>query len=241
FTDLLHNKLPLVDPELMVSSSLGGLLSENASYRARFLTRARKQGLAISTGPLPDAFQSKWRIWLFPGLGYAPVATLAIALLLVAVGVLGYSLRQRNARCRTWAGDRVAMSRQISDSTRPDPNPAQDTRSGSPSPLDAVPTPRVFAPSKTDAELVRARRDYAKAEARAEAHQEQLQTAMLELKTLGSQHEEASNSRDQLKDRLAQGEQDDTHVNAELQKRRQSRSDDAATIDAQALEIRKMS
>src|SRR4030095_15943548 len=65
-TDLLHNKLPLVDPELMVSSSLGGLLSENASYRARFLTRARKQGLAISTGPLPDAFQSKWRIWLFP-------------------------------------------------------------------------------------------------------------------------------------------------------------------------------
>jgi hypothetical protein len=64
FIDLLHNKLPLVDPELKGSSRLGGLFSENSSYRKRFLTRARRQGLAISTGNFPSTFVGKLGFWL---------------------------------------------------------------------------------------------------------------------------------------------------------------------------------
>ena len=42
FIDILHNKLPLVDPELKGPSKPAGFFSETSSYRERFLTRARK-------------------------------------------------------------------------------------------------------------------------------------------------------------------------------------------------------
>src|SRR5215813_4377585 len=51
FIDLLHNKLPLADPDLMGSSRQSGFFSENSAYRARFLTRARKSGLKVSESP----------------------------------------------------------------------------------------------------------------------------------------------------------------------------------------------
>jgi hypothetical protein len=178
---------------------------------------------------------------LFPGLGYAQVAVLTIAVLLVAIGVLGYSLRQSNVRYRTLAADLVAMSRQISNANRPEPHPARETRSEGPSPLVTAPTQSVATPSKTDAELVRARRSYAAAEARAKVLEEQLGTAMAELKTLSSRQEEASNLGSQLKARLADAEAAAARINDELQKLRQGRSDDTAKIAAQAVEIRELS
>src|SRR5437870_2087260 len=45
FIDLLHNKLPLVDPILTGSSKRTGFFSETSSYRERFLARARKEGV----------------------------------------------------------------------------------------------------------------------------------------------------------------------------------------------------
>src|SRR5215471_10721992 len=74
FTDLLHYKLPLADPDPMSSSRLAGVFSENSSYRERFLTRARKQGLAVSDKPLADTARSRWRFWFLPGPAYAHVA-----------------------------------------------------------------------------------------------------------------------------------------------------------------------
>src|SRR6516225_5031884 len=118
FIDLLHNKLPLVDPELKGSSRLGGFFSGNSSYRKRFLTRARRQGLAISTGSFPVTFGGKLGFWLLPGLRYTQVVTLAIVLLLATVGILSYALRQANTRYRTLASDIAAMSRQISQLDR---------------------------------------------------------------------------------------------------------------------------
>src|SRR5437764_15150987 len=52
FTDLFHNKLPLMNPELMGVSKLR-LFSGTSSYRERFLARARKEGLSVS--------QDSWR------------------------------------------------------------------------------------------------------------------------------------------------------------------------------------
>ena len=48
FIDLLHDKLPLADPEVLRSSKLSSFFSEDSSYRERFLARARKEGLNIS-------------------------------------------------------------------------------------------------------------------------------------------------------------------------------------------------
>ena len=241
FIDLLHNKLPLADPELMGSSKLAGLFSETSSYRERFLTRARKQGLAVSPRPLRGTRGSRWTNWLLPGLGFPQVATLAIVMLLVAVGILGYSLGQSNARYRTLAANMVARSRQIDQQDTHGRGPAQESRSQRLSLPDAAPVPPVAAPSGTDQELVKARQDYAAAEARAMEYQEQLQAAALELQASRAQFEQASDSRIQLANKLAETEQAVTGVNGELQGLRDSRSKDAATIVAQDREIRQLS
>jgi len=103
FIDLLHHKLPLVDPELTDSTRLPRFFSKHSSYRERFLARARKQGLAVSQASWRDTFRSKPRISWWPAVGYPQAAMLAICLLLAALGVLGYSLHRSNARAKTLA------------------------------------------------------------------------------------------------------------------------------------------
>jgi hypothetical protein len=235
FTDLLHHKLPLADPEPMNSSKLTGLFSENSSYRERFLTRARKQGLAVSDKPLGDTARSRLRIWFLPGPAYAHVAIWAIALLLVIVGILGYSLRQSNAHYRTLSSDLAAMSRQIIQQR------GSGRSSESVPALDQAPTSLPVAPSKTDSELVKAREDYAAAAVLAQARQEQLQAAAAELQASREQLEEASNSQKQLLNELSESKQVVARVNGELQNLRDSRSKDSMTIATQDLEIRQLS
>lgn len=241
FLDLLHNKLPLADPELMGSSKRAGLFFKNSSYRERFLARARQRGLAVSHGARRDTLGSKLGTWLLPGLSYAQVAALAIALLLVTAGILSYSLRQSNARYRILAADMIAMRRQISQQDRAGRSPAQESQSASLPSLDTDPTPPVAAASETDPELVKARQDYAAAEARAKALQEQLQADASELQAVRAQFVDASDSRNQLENKLAEAEQLIARVNGELQSVREGRSKDAVAIAAQGLEIREMS
>src|ERR1700674_3961342 len=89
FTDLLHDKLPLADPELTGSSRLASIFSKNSSYRERFLARARKEGIAVSQGSWRGALRNRLR-YSSSGLGYAHFLAPAMALLLITVGVLGY-------------------------------------------------------------------------------------------------------------------------------------------------------
>ena len=241
FIDLLHNKLPLVDPELKGSSKLGGFFSENSSYRKRFLTRARRQGLAISPGNFPSTFGGKLGSWLWPGLRYTQVATLAIVLLLATVGILSYALRQTNARYRTLASNIAAMSRQISQQDRLGGGPARGSQSGGHSSPDMPPAPLVAAPSVTDRELVKARQDFATAEARAQALREQLEATAFELQTLRAQLDQAGDSRIQMANKLAETEQQVIRTSDELQRLKQSHSEDTATIAAKGLEIRELS
>ncbi len=241
FIDLLHNKLPLADPELMGSSKLAGLFSENSLYREPFLTRVRKQGLAVSHRPWRDSFGSKWGIWWLPGVHYTQIAALAIALLLVTAGLLGYSLHQSNARYRTLAADMAAMSRQISQQHTPGRSSVQEGPPRSLSSLDTAPAPPVAALSETDPELVKARQHYATAKARAKALQEQLQATALELRAARVQLVKASDSRIQLANKLAETEQAVTRVNDELQRLHRSRSEDAVTIASQGLQMQELS
>ena len=229
FIDLLHSKLPLVASERIGSSRLTGFFFERSSYRERFLARARKHGLAVSR-PLGIGF---WPI------GYAQVAALAMALLLVAAGILGYALRRSNARNATLAADLAATSERFSQQGSPERIPM---------PLETPSTPPVVAPavlppvnSNLKPELDKAREDYAAAEARSKAVQEQLQAAASELASFRAQQEQASDSRRQLEKKLAETELALTGANDELQKIRQGRADDAATVAAQAREIRELS
>src|SRR5215470_195470 len=59
FIDLLHDKLPLADPDVVGASRLSGFFSEDSSHRERFLARARKEGLNISQQPSRDSVRRK--------------------------------------------------------------------------------------------------------------------------------------------------------------------------------------
>src|ERR1700730_3132500 len=161
FTNLLHDKLPLADPELMGSSRLASIFSRNSSYRERFLARARKEGIAISQSSWSGALRNRLGV----GLLLAPV----MALLLVTVGVLGYNLRQSNSRYTALAADMAALKQNVSQQASPVP----PTMPSSP---ETAPAPPIAGPM-TDAELVKARQDTTAAEARSRALEERLQAA----------------------------------------------------------------
>src|SRR5262249_12079196 len=113
FTDLLHNKLPLVDPGLERFSKLLGFFSESTSYRERFLARMRKEGILRSHEVAPETLRTNRRRWFWPALPYQRLAILALATLLVAVGVLGYRLLQTKARYQKLKADQAALKEQL--------------------------------------------------------------------------------------------------------------------------------
>jgi hypothetical protein len=232
FIDLVHNKLPLVGSERIACSRLAGFFLKRSSYRERFLARARKQGLVVLQ-PLG--------IGLRP-IGYAQIATVAMALLLVTVGFLGYGLRRSNARYTTLVADMAAMSQRVSQQGSPGRSPAREVEPVSPATLETAPLRAAAAGrAPTDAELEKAREDYAAAEARSKALQEQLQSAAAELESFRAQQEQASVLRNQLEKKLADAELAMTRASDDLQSIRQGRADDAAALAAQARQIRELS
>ena len=175
-------------------------------------------------------------------IGYAQIATVALALLLVTVGFLGYGLRRSNARYTTLAADMAAMSQRFSQQGNPERSAAQEGQPEGQPPLTTAPPSVAAAPRLvTDAELAKVRNDSAAAEARSKALQEQLQAAASELESFRAQQEQVSGSRNQLEKKLAEAELAITRASDELQKIRQRSTDDAATVAAQSREIRELS
>src|SRR5262249_1558929 len=176
FTDLLHNKLPLVDPELERFSKLPGFFSESTSYRARFLTRVRKEGILRSHEVAPETVRTSRRNWFWPALPYPRLATLALATLLVAVGVLGYRLLQTNARYRKLAEAHAALSKQLPEQSALEKKLPYTEHDASIAPVNRMPLQRndVSVTGATEAELAKALTDRATAEARARSLEDQL-------------------------------------------------------------------
>jgi hypothetical protein len=156
-----------------------------------------------------------------------------MVLLLVTIGVLGYSLRQSKSRYTTLAADMVALKEQFSEQARP----GRATLPPSPA---TAPEPPVARPM-TDPDLVKARQDTMAAEARSRALEQQLQAFASELEALRVQRMQASDSRDQLEKKLTESEQTLVRAGDELQRTREERSANAATLAAQRLEIRHLS
>jgi hypothetical protein len=220
-----------------------GFFSENSSYRERFLARVRKEGFPISREPLRDTVRSKWRPWLWAGLAYPKLATVAVAVLLATVGLLSYSLRQTTARYRKLANDHAALSNQLSRQSGLTSSVHQQSPAASVTPPDTTSTAAtgLTARLETEAELAKVRADRGTAEARSKTLEDQLAKVASELEALRAQSQEASFSREQLEKKLKEAEQLANAAKDDLQEVRQARSKDGLTIAAQDLEIQKMS
>ena len=237
FTDLVHNRLPLADPELTGSSHPAGLPFENSAYRERFVTRARKAGLAVSHGALGGTSQSRSGSGWSPRLSYAHAA---IALLAVAAGILGYAWLQSNTRYTKLTAELAAIRDEIRNQERPEYRPPQESQPESRPALDAVHEPPVaFAAIASDLSHVRG--EYADVAARANELQEQLNAATLALEDSRGQSGELRDSRSKLTIQLADAERVIAQVKEELQSARESRSRDSSEITLQATRIRYLS
>jgi hypothetical protein len=232
-----------VDSALAGPSKLSGFFSEDSSYRERFLARARREGLAVSQEPLPDTVGRKLRRWFWPGLGNPQLAILAVAVLLVTVGMLGYSLRETNKRYRNLAADEATLSKQLSQQSSlansvPPERPAPTLTPPDQAPADATGLP---AARETKAELDKVRTDRAAAEARSKVLEDKLTKVASELEALRAQNDETSLSREQLEKKLKDAEQVAKGITDDLQQNRQARSKDSLTIAAQDIEIQRLS
>jgi Tfp pilus assembly protein PilV len=243
FIDLLHDKLPLAHPDVAGSSTLPGFFSVNSSYRERFLARARKEGVAVSLEPPRDSGRSKWWSWLWPTFGKPQLAAVAVAVLLVAVGLLGYSLYESNMRYRRMVSDQAELVRQLSQQAGVASRLPEASRATSLPPRDTVAAvpPSVPPAPKTGAELTEVRSGRAAAEARSKSLEDQLTKVTSELEALRAQNEQTSVSREQVEKKLKEAEQLANAVKEDLQGIREARTKDSLTIAAQDLEIQKLS
>jgi len=101
--------------------------------------------------------------------------------------------------------------------------------------------PAILPPVNLTPALDKTREDDAASEARAQALQEQFQATASELESFRAQQEQASDSRHQLEKKLADAELAITRASDELQRTREGRAGDAATVTAQAREVRELS
>jgi hypothetical protein len=247
FIDLFHNKLPLADPEVVDSSTRQGFFSEYPSYRERFLARARRQGLAVLNSPMQQKPRRRFTIWTRPGFGYAQLATLAVAALLVVVGLLAYNLHQSDLRYMKLAADKAAMSKSsgqqgVESPTSPKINVSPESNSASPAPPAIDPTQATaLRRIEAESELAKVHGDRASAEARAKAMEDQLARLASELDALRAQNKETNVSREELEKKLKEAEHVADAVKDDLQEIRKARSKDSLTITVQDLEIQKLS
>jgi len=237
FHDLIHDKVPLVHPELKRASVLPRLFSRNLSYRKRFIARARKQGLEFSGEALGSSAWYGVQPAHFRRFFCISAVAAMIVFLFAVVGILAHNLRQSNARYATLAADLSKMRRQIDEQTLAQVRRSQPASVRSPSP----PSLLGSSGAATNLELIKTRQAYADAQTRVEALEHQLRETTAELQGTESRLEDANSSRQQLTSKLAESEQSIVRTGDELQRLRRGRSDDAETITAQMMKIRELS
>jgi len=243
FVDLIHDKLPMIDPEINGSGMPARLSSYHSSYRERFLARARKQGLAVSQPRWRNTFRNQFQIPWCPALRYTQAATLAICLLLAAVAVLAYNLHQSDGRAKLLAAELAALNARTSPPTNPTSPPPHERQPAKrlEAETNAAPTTLSRAKPASDGEMDKARRELVAAEARSRDLEARLQSAASEREILREQNKDAGDSRNQLQTKLADAEQALNRTASELQRISQVRSEDVAMLAAQSLEIRALS
>jgi hypothetical protein len=242
YTDIVHNKLPLAEPELISSSRLPPVFSENSSYRGRFLARARKEGIPVSQRPSFVTVWERWRANFWTPTDYRAIATVAVAALLVVAGLLGYNLHETNVQYRRLATDQAALNKQL-DLHR------EQGRVSRQNPVESLALPHETLPPaitnvprpENEAELIQLRAARSAAQTRSKALEARLEEVASELEVLRTQNAETRVSREELEKKVKEAERVANNAKEDLQEIRQARSKDSVTIAAQNLEIQKLS
>jgi Anti-sigma-K factor rskA len=240
FVDLVHNKLPLLDPEATGVSKRPDFFSEDSSYRRRFLARARKEGILVSRETVNTSAARKFKNWVWPEVNYSQVATMGGAVLFIIIALMGYGWHQANVRYQRLVAENIAVKAQSSARSAPD-QPHRSAQAAPPAPLSDSSAPNRAALPPNQAELENIRAEGAAAEARSKALEDQLSQMASTMEILRSEGEKTSGSRDQLEKKLKEAEQVANAVKDDLEEIRQARFKDNAIIAAQDVEIRKLS
>src|SRR5260370_33980846 len=120
FQNTLHGELALIHPTNDISFKHRLMMADGETYRNRFAERARAERFALSSKlSFSERLRYKLHVWLTPSpaRAYAVVALLAIA-----VGVLGYQWRgtkvdymDRDAEDATLSREKAGLRRRVSD------------------------------------------------------------------------------------------------------------------------------
>jgi hypothetical protein len=135
FIDLVHNKLPLLDPEVTGMAKRPAFFPEGSSYRERFLARARKEGIPVSQVTVHTSAARKFKNWFWPEVGNPRAEAVAAgAVLLIVIALMGYGWHQANVRYQKLVAENAAIKAQFNarSASEQSPLPAQ---SAPPAPL----------------------------------------------------------------------------------------------------------
>lgn len=198
FEELLHQELPLADPRLSEAPSrflakFVGLLPQRNAYKERFIARARQQGMRFSAEAPPErAIWEKLGNRFRPSLGYNHALAMVCFLLLVAIGVLGYRLRESQAREAARSAEAVAINHRLAALSQQ--------------------TAVLIQPKNLKNEAAQSHDDYAAVLVRSQTLEAQLREATLEIQAL-----KAEAASEQMADKLRQAEQTISRMSAEVE------------------------
>jgi len=213
FQNTLHGELPLIHPTNDISLKHRFMMADGETYRKRFVERARAEGFGLSSEvSFSERLRYKLHGWLTPSP--APAYTV-VALLAIAVGVLGYQWREtriryldRDAEVATLKQENAGLRRRVSDfgNARSDtPRLANGTRIG-----DAD-------RARLEAELVKTSARYAELADRYAAIEAKLVRAVSESQTLSAEAQAEREKEGSLAEKLRETEASLGQMAGELQ------------------------
>ncbi len=252
FEELLHQELPLADPRLSGSPSrflarFAGLFAQRNTYKERFIARARQRGVRFSAEVKPErAIWEKLGNRFRPSLGYNYALAMVCLLSFVAIGVLGYRLRESQAREAARSAEvgainhrLAALSQQTAVLIQPKNLDNEDNEAAQAHDDYAA----VLVRSQTlEAQLREATLEIQalKAEAESEQLADKLRQAEQTISRMSAEVEAARNAGQQLADKLHEAEIALARTTDELQRLRQGDSGDASMIAAQQARIKEL-
>jgi uncharacterized protein YhaN len=213
FQNTLHGELPLIYPSKDIPLKQRFMMADGATYRKRFAERARAEGFALSPEvSLSERLRYRLDGWLTPSP--AP-AYAVVALLAIAVGVLGYEWREtrirylnRDAEVATLNRENTGLRKRLAElgnAQSDTPGLANGTRS-----VDAD-------RARLEAELVKTNAKYVDLADRYAAIEAKLARAVSESQTLSAEAQAEREREGSLAEKLRQTEASLGQMAGELQ------------------------
>ena len=254
FMEILHEHLPLLDPQKELFSDSPNISFHDSSYKQRFVKRAQDQGIEFTdfdpgSKPKDHSPMTPRNPWRWVGELFWPSSFQKYAFLvtLVALGLALGWMRQKSPADRLLPADSPAEIARLKDEIArlrqrmPELSGSQVSSKTQPT----SPGLKVFSPkgpSSSDSlqtELAIARQSYAVEVARSRSLDEQLRKTSSELVSLREELT-AIQSKAPDTDKFHETELALRQANEELEKLRRTRASDMSTLAAQQVHIREL-